>query len=165
MTTDPRPDTSVPTPRVPVVPPLGALLVALATTVATAAAVTALAAVLAGPEEARAAAVGGGVVVGFFVLGAFFLHFAAGIMPAASLALALLTYSLQVLALLALFVAASRAGWPATDAARGWFAGAVIAGTVAWTIGHITAAVRSRQPLYDLPARGTAAHDDRAGAA
>jgi|SRR5690606_22254982 len=165
MTTEPRPDAAVPTPRPPVVPPIGALLAAVAVTAVVAAATTALAAGLGGADEAQAAAVGGGVALAFFVVGAFFLHFAAGVMPGASLALAMLTYSFQVLALLALFVGASRADWPATDAARGWFAGAVIAGTVAWTIGHIVASVRARQPLYDLPPRATERTDDEAGAA
>ena len=160
MTTAPRPDADVPTRPAPVVAPLGALVVAMAATAFVGVVTVVLAAVVSGDEAARAALVGAGVVLAFFVLGAFFLHFAAGVMPGASLALAMLTYTFQVLALLALFVGASRADWPATDAAQTWFAGAVIAGTVAWTIGHIAAAVRMRQPLYDV----SRFRDEEAGA-
>ncbi|WP_181642392.1 hypothetical protein [Nocardioides massiliensis] len=160
MTTAPRPDASVPARPAPVVPPMGALLVAMAATAVTGIVTVVLAAVLAGDAAAEAAMVGAGVALGFFVLGAFFLHFAAGVMPGASLALAMLTYTFQVLALLALFVGATQAGWPATDTARSWFAAAVIAGTVAWTVGHVVAAVRTRQPLYDLPT----IPDEKAGA-
>lgn len=146
MTTDPT--TPAPVRRV-VVPSPAALVRATLATVVVGALAAGGAAWVSGSASAGAAAVGAAVTVAFFAIGSFFLHAAAAIMPQASLALAMLTYFCQVLALLLLFVGAQRAGWPATQDARAWFAGSVIAATVAWTVTHIVAYTRLRILAFD----------------
>lgn len=104
-----------------------------------------------GGDGAVGAATGAGMVLTFFGLGAAVVNAVAGISPAASLLVALLTYVLQVLAVGLLFTALRGTDGPLAVVHPDWVAGSVIVATVVWLVTHIVAATRSRQPIYDLP--------------
>jgi ATP synthase protein I len=128
---------------------VGAALAALGTGLAT----VLLGGLLGGAPAAYGALAGTLLVVAVFFLGAGFVHVAAGLVPAASLLVALLTYTLQVLVLALVFAALSRSGLLEDALDRRWLAGAVIAGTVAWMVAQIVLTARLRLPVYDLSAR------------
>lgn len=137
------------------------LVPGLVLTGAAAAPAAAVAAVVAGRPQVLGVVVGALVVAGFFTLGSLSTSLAAAYAPALSLVVALVTYALQVVLLAVVFLELT-----ATPAARAavdvdWAAGAVIAGTLLWTLSLVVAAVRTRQPLYELPDTGTAARDDK----
>jgi ATP synthase protein I len=90
----------------------------------------------------------------FFCFGALTVNAVSTVAPGASLLVALLTYTLQVVLLFVVFaaLAASPAVGGAID--EDWVAGAVIVGTLVWVVGQIVAATRSRLPIYDLPEAG-----------
>jgi ATP synthase protein I len=75
-------------------------------------------------------------------------------MPAASLLVALLTYTLQVLAMGLAFAAISRSGALDESLDRAWLAAAVIAGTAGWLVLQIVLATRVRIPVYELRSAG-----------
>ena len=114
-----------------------------------------------GAPAAYGALAGTLLVVGVFFLGAGFVHVAAGLVPAASLLVALLTYTLQVLVLALVFAGLTRSGLLDDALDRRWLAAAVIAGTVAWMVAQIGLTARLRLPVYDLPER-TDAHTPEA---
>ena len=95
----------------------GAALAALVTGLG----VTLIGAFAGGAPAAYGALAGTLLVVGVFFLGAGFVHIAAGLVPAASLLVALLTYTLQLLVLALVLVGLDRSGLldDALDR-RGW---------------------------------------------
>ncbi|RYP86433.1 hypothetical protein EKO23_08995 [Nocardioides guangzhouensis] len=111
-----------------------------------------------GAEAAYGALAGALVVVAVFFLGAGLVHLVAGVLPAASLLVALLTYTLQVVLLAAVFVGLDRSGLLEDALDRAWLGGTVIACTVVWMIAQIVLAARLRIPAYDL---GTSGSQDR----
>lgn len=120
-----------------------------------------VAGLVAGRPQVLGVVVGALVVAGFFTLGSVSTSLAAAYAPALSMVVALVTYALQVVLLAVVFLELT-----ATDASRAavdvhWAAGAVIVGTLLWTVTLVVAAVRTRQPLYDLPDAGTPARDDK----
>jgi ATP synthase protein I len=126
---------------------------------AVAAAALGAAAVLAGAlaggtSAAYGAAVGALIVVAVFGFGSFVVNTVAALMPTAALLVALLTYTLQVVALGVVFVALSRSGLLGETLDREWLAGTVIAGTLVWVVGQIVATMRVRIAIYDLPEGG-----------
>ena len=88
----------------------------------------------------------------FQSFGAVTVNAVASVMPTASLLVALLTYTLQIAVLGLVFWGLTSSG--ATDSAidATWLGGTAVAATVAWLVGQITGAVRTRQPIYDLDA-------------
>lgn len=131
-----------------------------ATTVAiTVAAV--LLAVLSGSSAVLGALVGCGMVLVFFGLGSLTMDVVATVSPPASLLVALLTYTLQVVAVGVVFLALDASGALGSTVHAGWLAGSVIAATVGWLAAQTVAATRSRQPIYDLPASGPLPVGDR----
>ncbi len=129
-------------------------------------AVTALAVVLLGAAMAVAgAAVDGrpaafgavlGTVLAVLVLGggAFVLDVVAGVLPVASLLVALLTYVLQLLVLGMVLLALERSGLLGADLDRQWVGGALIVATLGWLVVATTAFARRRVPVFDLPEGG-----------
>lgn len=106
-----------------------------------------------GSAAATGAAVGVALVCFFFGAGAVVVAAVARVAPAASLLIALLTYTLNVVLVALVFVGLSRSGALETDLDPQWLGGTVIAGTLVWLTAQIVASMRTRQPLYDLPPR------------
>jgi ATP synthase protein I len=116
-----------------------------------------LAAFVSGSDGAAGAAIGAVMVCGVFAFGAVVLGVVARVAPAASLLVALLTYTLQVVLVGGVYIALSSGGALEGPVDPRWLSAAVIAGTLAWTTTQIVVSVRSRQPVYDLPSHGSEA--------
>jgi len=119
-----------------------ALIVGLATVVA--------AVVSADAPAVRGAAVGAAMALGVFALGALTVDLVAAKMPAASMLVALLTYTLEVLVLGLIFWRLAGSGLLDDALSSGWLAGAVIVVTLGWLVGQVALTARARIPLYDL---------------
>jgi ATP synthase protein I len=104
-----------------------------------------------GRDAAYAAIVGTAVVVAVFGLGSLVVDRVAGALPSAALLVALMTYTLQVVLLAALFLALSGSGLLDHGLDRRWLAGTIIGGTFVWLLAHLVLAVRVRIPVYELP--------------
>lgn len=126
-------------------------------------ALTLVGALVAGSTAAFGALVGTALVVLVFAGGSFAVDEVARVLPAASLLVALLTYTLQVLAMGLAFAAISRSGALDDSLDRGWLAGAVIAGTAGWLVLQIVLATRVRIPVYELRPAGPGPTAARAG--
>lgn len=141
MTTVPPPGAPPEVPARVVGPELG---VAGAATTAVAVVAVCVAAVVSGPSGATGAAIGSGMVLAFFGLGAAAVSAVAGVSPGASLPVALLTYVLQVVAVAVVFSALRDSGALGTSVETGWVAAALIISTLVWSLAHLRAATRPR---------------------
>ena len=95
-----------------------------------------------GPQLAGALA-GTALVAAFFLFGMLNTALAAAFAPQAALVMALLTYTVQVVALGLLLTAVSRSGLvPGTLDVR-WLAGTVIVGALGWTVALVVDALHS----------------------
>jgi ATP synthase protein I len=119
-------------------------------------AAVALGALTSGSPAALGATIGLVLVVCVFGFGSLVVNAVAAVMPTAALLVALLTYTLQVVAMAVVFVALSRSGLLDDAVDRRWLGGTVIAGTMAWLVGQLLLATRRRIPAYDLPAADSA---------
>jgi ATP synthase protein I len=106
---------------------------------------------LSGPAAARGAAIGAVMVCLVFTFGAVVLGVIARIAPAASLLVALLTYTLQVVVVGLVYLALAGSGTLGETVDARWLSGAVIAATLGWTLAQVVVSMRARQPVYDLP--------------
>ena len=104
-----------------------------------------------GAPAAYGAAIGALIVLGVFGFGSFVVNTVAALMPTAALLVALLTYTLQVVAMGLVFVALSGSGLLGDTLDREWLAGTVIAGTLVWVMCQIVLTMRARIAIYDLP--------------
>lgn len=111
------------------------------------------AAVASGSHAAVAALVGTTVVCLFFGAGAVVLQVVSTLLPAASLIVALLTYTLKIALLALVFIGLSRTAYFGGQAESRWLAAAVIVGTLAWSSSQLVLHTKVRQPVYDLPPR------------
>lgn len=118
---------------------------------------------VAGSPAAYGALVGTALVVLVFAGGSFAVNEVARILPAASLLVALLTYTLQVVLMAVVFAALSRSGALDESLARAWLGGAVIAGTVGWILLQVVLATRVRIPVYELRPAGAGSATVQAG--
>lgn len=108
--------------------------------------------IVADTDAALGALTGTMIAFAVYLTGALVLHMVATVMPGAALAVAMMTFVLQVMVLALVMVKLSESGFFADDAqARGWLAAALIAGTLAWCVGQIRAVTHARTPIYDLP--------------
>lgn len=139
------------------------LLGATAGSVAAGLALAAVGALVAGSPASFGALVGTGLVVLVFAGGSFAVNEVARILPAASLLVALLTYTLQVVAMAVVFAALSRSGALEETLDRAWLGGAVIAGTAGWITLQVVLATRVRIPVYELRPAGAASTTVQAG--
>lgn len=103
-----------------------------------------------GRQAAYGALAGASIAFVIFSLGAFVVNAVAGLVPAAALLVALLTYTLQVLLLAFVFVALSDSGLLDETLDAHWLAGMIIAGTFVWTGAQLLLTTRRRIPAYDL---------------
>ena len=144
MTTESKKDPRSSGTRVLAGAALAALLLGLAASL--------LGALTEGSTAAYGALAGTALVVGVFGFGAVVVDTAAGVLPAASLLVALLTYTLQVVVMGLALVVLSDSGLLDTTLDRQWLAGVVIAGTFGWLATQLVLTTRRRIPVYDLPA-------------
>jgi ATP synthase protein I len=116
-----------------------------------------LAGFLASGSGVRAAVLGTAMVCLFFGAGTLVVDAVSALAPVASLLVALLTYTLQVLAFAVMFLALTRSGALGSFLAPRWLAGTVIACTLVWLTAQTVGSLRMRQPLYDLPSQDAGA--------
>lgn len=115
-------------------------------------AVILLAGLISGSNAALGAGIGVTMVAIFFGFGAVVLGVVARLAPAASLLVALLTYTLKVVLMGLVFLALSRSGALDGTVDARWLGGTVIVCTLVWLACQIFFSMRTREPLYDLPA-------------
>lgn len=114
-------------------------------------------ALVTGSAGAAGAAIGATMVCVVFAFGAVVLGVVALVAPAASLLVALLTYTLQVVLVGLVYMGLSGGGALDGTVDPKWLSGAVIACTLAWTTTQIVVSMRARQPIYDLGSQGAEA--------
>ncbi len=134
----------------------GAPVLAAAAALVVGAAVVVLAALADGAPGAYGALVGTAFALVVFSFGVFAVGAVARLMPAASLLVAMLTYTTQVLLMLVFFVALTRAGVVGDTLDREWLGASIIVAVLAWTLAQVIAFARSRIPLYDTSSDGSA---------
>lgn len=123
-----------------------------AVTLVVGAALVVLGALLAGSAAAYGALVGTAIAVGIFGFGSFVVATVARVMPVASLLVALLTYTMQVVLLALVFVLIRDSGLLESTLDRYWLGGAILLGAGAWMVVQLRASMTARIPAYDLPA-------------
>jgi len=109
-------------------------------------------ALVSGGDAAGAALIGALAVLAVLLFGSVTVDVVSGLMPHASLMVALLTYTLQLMLVVVLLVTLSEQPAFASLAERRWLFGGLLAVVLAWMAGQVTAAVRVRIPVYDLRA-------------
>jgi len=122
--------------------------------------VVVLGAAVSGGNGAAGALVGGAVTLAVFAFGAVSVGLAARIHPRGALAVALVTYLLQVVLLVAFFAGLSRSGLLDETLHRGWLAAAVVVVTVTWSALQVVAWQRGAAPL-NSPVRTAATGGER----
>ncbi len=123
---------------------------ALVTTLLLGAVAAVVGALTGGTPAVLGAVIGTAMVCVFFATGAIVLDVVATLAPAASLLIALLTYTLQVVLVGLVFVALNRSGLLEEAVDPRWLGGTVIAGTLAWLVAQVVASTRVRIPVYEL---------------
>ena len=123
--------------------------------------VTAVGALSSGSAAAYGALVGAAIALLVFVVGSFAVDVVARVMPAMSLMVALLTYTLQVVVMALAFVALNGSGLLDETLARDWLAAGVIAVTMVWLLVQLVLTTRARIPVYDLAGSGVPGAADR----
>lgn len=113
--------------------------------------VAVLGVVLGGSTGLVGALAGAAVTVLVLATGFAVVDLVAGLMPTASLIVAMLTYTLQVAALALLLGALRAADDIESSLSPSWFGAGVIAVALAWTVCLVRHAMRARIPAYDLP--------------
>lgn len=99
--------------------------------------------------------VGAGMVLAFFAPGAMVLGVVAARAPSASLLVALMTYTLQVVLIGAVFAGLSRSDLLGTSLDRHWVAGTVIAATLGWLTAVVRSGLTARIPAFDVSPSGS----------
>ncbi len=128
----------------------GPLVFAAGVTVVVGASVVLTGAMVGGAPAAYGALVGVAIALFVFSFGAFAVDAVARLMPVASLLVALLTYTVQVLLMLVIFVALNRADVLDDTLERGWLGGAIIAAVLTWTFTQLFASTKARIPAFDI---------------
>jgi len=129
----------------------GPLALAAAVTTVVGVLVVLVAAMTGGEPSAYGALVGTLVALVIFSFGAFAVDAVSRLMPVASLLVAMLTYTMQVLLMLVVFVGLNRAGVLDDGLDREWLGGAIIVGVLAWTSAQLIASTKVRIPAYETP--------------
>lgn len=111
-------------------------------------------ALAAGSAGGLGALVGAGVTLAVFAFGATSVGLAAAIHPRGALAVALVTYLLQVVVLVLFFSQLTRSGLLGETLDRLWLAAAVVVVTLTWTALQIVAWQRRRTPAGTVATGG-----------
>lgn len=127
----------------------GPLVFAAAVTTVVGVLVVLVAALASGEAASYGALVGSAIALVVFSFSAFAVDAVARLMPVASLLVALLTYTMQVLLMLLVFVGLSRSGALEDTLDREWLGGSIIVGVLVWTFAQLTASAKVRIPAYD----------------
>ena len=114
-----------------------------------------VAALASGSPGAYGALVGTAIAVLVFCFGAFAVDAVARLMPVASLLVAMLTYTMQVLLMLVVFVGLNRAGVLDDELDRSWLGGAIIVAVLVWSASQLVASAKARIPAFDIPSTTT----------
>ena len=131
------------------------VLVVAGICVAVSVAVTVLVGGLAsGSAGVLGAVVGGSIALCFFMFGSLVVESATRMAPQTAIVVALMTYTLQVALVAAVFAVLTSTGAVGTTLSGGWIAGGVIVATVAWTLAQLVASARARIPAYDIDLPG-----------
>lgn len=101
---------------------------------------------VAGPSASASAAIGGMVVLAFFLGGLWAVRKAVLLAGPASMMAAFMTFSIQVLGLLIVLFLLRDSAW--LD--RGWFAIAATAAILVWQVAQTIGYVRARHPIYGV---------------
>lgn len=104
-----------------------------------------------GSAAALGVLVGTALVVVVLVGGSVLVNVVAGLLPTASLLVALLTFTLQLLLVLLVFVGLERSGLLDGTLDRRWLGGTVIGATMLWLAVQVRLHTTAREPAYDLP--------------
>ncbi len=135
----------------------GVLLAAAAFASATGLVLSGVGALVGGSPAAYGALSGTLVAVVVFGLGTLAVDRVAGLVPTASLLVALSTYLLQLVTVWALLSLVERSGLTNATVDRVWLGGTLILGALAWISAQIVAYSRRRIPAFDLPDHGVGA--------
>ena len=149
MTTEIRPDPRRTGARILVRSSAAALLAGVLVSV--------IAWLVAGTPGLLAGAIGTAVTVAVLFSGALVVTVVAELMPSASLLVALMTYTLQVVVLAVVLVPLGSSDWSDAHLDAPWLGAAVIAGALVWTVAQVLLATRARIPVYDLDAASSRA--------
>ncbi len=120
----------------------GHLTTAVLTTLVLAGAGAALGGVVHGAAAARGVLVGTALILVLFSVGMAVVRAVTGHSPELSLLVALLTYLLQLLLLVAALVALERSGLLVSTVDRAWTGAAVIVGAIVWSAALVRADLR-----------------------
>lgn len=113
-------------------------------------AMAALGGLLDGRDGALGAAAGAGIVLGVLAFGCGSLAVVARVQPSATLLVALVSYLVQAVLLLLVFVRLTEVPPFDDGSGRVWLAIGLVAGTLAWLTAQLVLTVRQRIPYYDL---------------
>lgn len=116
--------------------------------------VVVLGALFGGGDAALGAVAATALVSVILVTGSMVVELTARAVPGASLLVAMLTYTLEVVLLAAVLVALRGSPAAMDRISAPWFAAAVIACALVWTVGQVVLTMRTRIPVYDLPDAG-----------
>ena len=130
------------------------LAAAAAAGVLSGAVVVAVAWLVSGSDGAAGAALGAVVTLAVFAFGAVSVDLASRIQPRAALAVALVTYALQVVLLVAFFAGLRRSGLLGETLDPRWLAASVVVVTLTWTALQIVAWQRRGTPVETLATGG-----------
>lgn len=111
----------------------------------------AVAATLDGAPGALGVLVGTGLVLVVLLGGSLVVDAVAAVLPVASLLVALLTFGLQVLAVLVVLSALDGSGLVGATLDRGWLGGAVVGATMLWLAVQVRLHTSARIPVFDEP--------------
>lgn len=122
---------------------------------------TLVAALTAGRPAALGVALGGSVALAFFLFGSGTVMVATRIAPQASLLVALMTFTLQVVLVAAVFATLGSSGAVGSTISAPALAIGVLVAAGAWIVGQLVAHARIRVPVYDLDPIGSSAVESR----
>ncbi len=149
MTTTARPGTGQrrgTTPRV--------LLTAGASVLVVVLALSLVGSLASGSAAGLGAAVGGGLALFFLLFGSVNVYVLTSLAPQMSMLVALMTFTLQVLLVVAVFYALDASGAVGETLAAGWVATGVVTAAVTWILAQLVASARARVPAYDIDLPG-----------
>lgn len=130
--------------------------------VATAAVLTTVAALSEGQRAVYGALLGTGLVLVVFSFGATVVGATAKVVPNAALLVALLTYTLQLLVLLLVFIAFRDSADAQREISETWLGVGIMTATLAWIVGHLVVTVRT--PIQPWAHAADEAAEDAPGA-